>query len=199
MKLIKNNKKVFVIALALLCGIAVTSTTMAMLTDRTNVVTNLFSAGDVNTHIEEEIDDQPVVADTFILKQPVVVNDGPSNAFIRARVTITPSTAGVQLLAGEWSALEGTDKTFSQNAVVYDGMGFQDNRDWMYCEEDGFFYYAFPVVEGEQTASIFDAVILNESADVTIYQEAVLAHDIYELGERVELNQLKDLFDSVTE
>lgn len=199
MNLFLKNKKVFVIALILLCGIGVTSTTMAMLTDRTLVVTNLFSPGDVNTHIEEEIDDQPIVPDTAILKQPVIVNDGPSNAFIRARVTISPSTAGVQLLAGEWSVLEGADKMFSQNAVVYDGVSFRDNGAWLYCEEDGFFYYELPIAEGEHTASIFDAVVLSGSADVTIYQEAILAHDIYELGNSVELERLKELFDSVTE
>lgn len=198
MKNIIKNKKVFVIALVLLCGIAVTSTTLAMLTDRTGVVTNLFSAGDVNTHIEEKIDDQPIAADTAILKRPVVVNEGPSNAFIRARLTITPSSAGVKLLAGEWSAFEGADKEFLQTAVVYDENGFSNNGNWLYCEEDGFYYYTLPIAEGEQTASLFDAVMLNESADVTVYQEAVLAHDTYSLTENVEIDKLKDLFDSVT-
>ncbi len=199
MKLFIKNKKVFVITLILLIGIAATSATMAMLTAKTGTVTNIFTPGEINTHIDEEIDDQPVKIDTAVLKSPVIVNDGPSNAFIRARITITPSTAGVKLLAGDWSALEGADKTFSQKTVVYDGTAFADNGDWIYCAEDGFYYYTFPVEEGANTTSLFDAVILTESADVTIYQEAVLANETYALDEHVDVEEIKELFDSVTQ
>ena len=189
----------FVITLALVIGIAATSATMAILHAQTGTISNLFSAGDVNTHIDEDNDDQPVKPDTNILKSPVIVNDGPSNAFIRARITVSPSTAGVELFAGSWSALEGANKTFTQASVVYDGTTFSNNGKWIYYAKDGYYYYTLPVEVGASTTSLFDAVVLKESADVTIYQEAVLADSSYALDEEVDVMELKELFDSVTD
>ena len=199
MRQFMKNKKMFVITLALVIGIAATSATMAILHAQTGTISNLFSAGDVNTHIDEDNDDQPVKPDTNILKSPVIVNDGPSNAFIRARITVSPSTAGVELFAGSWSALEGPNKTFTQASVVYDGTTFSNNGKWIYYANDGYYYYTLPVEVGASTTSLFDAVVLKESADVTIYQEAVLADSSYALDEEVDVMELKELFDSVTD
>lgn len=197
MKEFFKKKKAMIITLALLVGIVATASTVALMTASTGSVTNIFKAADVNTHIDEEVDDQPVKPDTSILKIPVVVNDGPSNAFIRARVTISPSTSGVKLLAGSWSALTGEDKVFTQTSEVYNGTAFATNGNWIYCEEDGFYYYNLPVKKGDATTSIFDAVVLKENADVTIYQESVLATDVYKLGETVEVSEIQALFEEV--
>lgn len=212
MKKFFKNKKVFIITLVLAIGIAATAATVAVMTATTGSVHNFFSPADVNTHIEEDVDDQPVKPDTSIVKVPVVVNDGPSNAFIRARITISPSTSGVKLLAGEWSALTGADKVFTQSSEVFNGTAFLDNGNWIYCKEDGFYYYNLPVearkevAEDEaydenkyKTASLFDAVVLSESADVTVYQESVLATDSYELGKTVDVEIIRGLFEKVNE
>lgn len=197
MKEFFKKKKAMIITLALLVGIVATASTVALMTASTGSVTNIFKAADVNTHIDEEVDDQPVKPDTSILKIPVVVNDGPSNAFIRARVTISPSTSGAKLLAGSWSALTGADKKFTQTGEVYNGTAFATNGNWIYCEADGFYYYNLPVEESDATTSIFDAVVLKENADVTIYQESVLATDVYKLGETVEVSEIQALFEEV--
>ena len=200
MKKFLKKKKVFIITLALALGIVATAATVAIMTATTGSVQNFFNPADVNTHIEEQVDDQTVKANTSILKAPVVVNDGPSNAFIRARITISPSTSGVKLLAGEWSALTGADKVFTQKSEVFNGTVFADNGNWIYCQEDGFYYYNIPVQAEDTTASIFDAVVLTESADVTVYQESVLATDKFELGTEVDdVETIQALFEKVNE
>ena len=50
-----------------------------------------------------------------------------------------------------------------------------------------------------KTASLFDAVVLSESADVTVYQESVLATDSYELGKTVDVEIIRGLFEKVNE
>lgn len=194
-----KNKKVFVITFALALGIAATAVTTATMTDVSGRVINFFDPADVNTHIDEEVDDQVIRPNTSILKAPVVVNDGPSNAFIRARITISPSTSGVKLLAGKWSAYTGADKVFTQKSEVFNGTDFADNGNWIYCEEDGFYYYNLPIEVDDYTTSIFDAVVLKESADVTVYQEAVLATENFKLGETVDISTIQSLFDKVNE
>lgn len=187
-----------IIALALVIGVIATAVTVAVVVASTDTLYNKFHAAAVETHIEEELDDQPVKANSHVLKIPQVVNDGKSNAFIRARITITPSDAGVQLMEGEWSAMEGADKVFSQQGVVYNGTTFMDNGNWIYCQEDGFYYYNLPVAVQAATEPLFAAVVLQENADITIYQEAVLAQTIYALDETVEVATIRELFDSVT-
>ena len=149
--------------------------------------------------IEEKVDDQPVKTDTAMLKQPVVVNEGPSNAFVRARITITPSDAGVTLLAGTWSKETEADKAFTQSSVVFDGTDFTSNGDWVYY--NGYFYYTKPLkapnsetdTVNVQTTTLFDAVKLEKSADVTIYQESVFSED-YEPGVSVDVEKIEALF-----
>lgn len=196
-KSLKNTKSM-IIALALVIGVIATAVTAALVIANTDTIYNKFHAAVVKSHIEEELDDQPVKANSHVLKIPQVVNDGESNAFIRARITITPSDAGVQLMAGEWSAMEGADKVFSQQGVVYDGTTFLDNGNWIYCQEDGFYYYNLPVAAKAATEPLFAAVVLQENADITIYQEAVLAQSIYALDKTVEVATIQKLFDSVT-
>lgn len=207
MKKFFENKKAFVITLALLIGIVGVGSTMALLSATSNSVINTFASGAVNTHIEEEVDDQPVEPEKAILKQPVIVNDGPSNAFIRARITISPSDAEVTLLAGTWDKLDGSDKKFTEESKVFNGTEFRTNGDWIYS--DGYFYYAKPVSadtadDKNVTASLFDAVVLNENADITIYQESVFSGQ-YETGKRVSekddecVKIIKAFFDDVNE
>lgn len=196
-KLLKSTKSM-IIALALVIGVIATAVTMAVVVASTDTLYNKFHVAEVETHIEEKLDDQPVKANSHVLKIPQVINDGKSNAFIRARATITPSDAGVWLMEGEWSALEGADKVFSQQGIVYNGTTFMDNGNWIYCQEDGFYYYNLPVAAQAATESLFDAVVLQENADITIYQEAVLAQNIYALDETVEVATIRELFDSVT-
>lgn len=170
----KKNIRI-IVSLALVLGILSVGSTMAILTNSSNTVTNTFEAASIKTQIVEELDTKPVTADTQMLKEVKIKNIDKSNCFIRARITITPSTAGVKLYAGQWSDYKAENKSFDQKGIVYDGSSFATNGLWIYNEEDGFFYFTKPVVKDATTDSLFDAIALSDNADVTIYEEAVFA------------------------
>jgi hypothetical protein len=205
MKKIKEfmkNRKVFVLVFLLAVGIIGVfggKSTWAYLTANSFSLTNFFKPADVNSHIEEVVDDQPVKPGTKMLKKPVIINDGPSNSFIRARITVSPSTADVKLLSGSWSATTGANKVFTQYGIVYDGQNYTTNQSWVYNPADGFFYYVYPVAVGAKTASLFDAIVVDQNVDISIYQESVLATSQFPLGKSVDLSKIEALFDKVSQ
>ena len=186
MKNFFTKKRILIMAAVLCVGVLGTGTTFAMLTNQTGTIKNYFTVATVETQIEEELDERPVVAETFIKKIPVIRNVGKSDCFIRARITVTPSDAGVKLYAGNWSG-SVEQPEFSASKCIYDGTGsgaeFQSNQNWVYY--NGYYYYSYPVAPKDATESLFDAVWLTDSADITIYQEAVLARG-YQSGDTVE-------------
>jgi alternate signal-mediated exported protein len=204
-------KKKTIIALVLVLGILGVGSTTALLKAQTGKVVNTFTVGDVNTHIEEKIDTEEVQANTAILKQPYIVNDGTSPAFVRARITISPSDAGVTLYAGTWQDDAGNElslyeqddqfasKKFAMDeaSVVYQDAQFKNNENWVYNEDDGWYYYTVVTSpeEGENhcTATLFDAVQLTENADITVYQEAIFS-GAYEPGDVVDAAVIQAYF-----
>jgi hypothetical protein len=208
MKKIWKNKKKTVITLVLILGIAGVGSTTALLRAQAGSVNNTFTVGEVNTHIEEKTDEYSIAADTRMLKQPYIVNDGQNAAFVRARITVTPSDAGVILYAGTWKNQTGTlspyeteqsGKTFDVKSTVYQDEQFANNGDWVYAD-DGWYYYTIvtsPEDDSEYhyTATLFDAVELQSNADVTIYQEAV-SSGTYEAGKKVDVTTIQTYFDA---
>ena len=197
MKYLWKTKKVFLITVLLIVGILGTATTFALLTSATGTVVNRFSVGDVNTHIDEEFDGK-VEAGATIKKTPAIVNDGPSPAFIRARITISPAT-DLELLYGTWADgnFTSADKKLKESSEI-------NMHNWSYNEADGFYYYhvvTAPNTEYEVTETLFDAVKIGDSVkqnfDITIYQEAVYAEG-YEAGDVVaETGVIAALFEAV--
>lgn len=182
MKNMKKHHKV-IITLAACAVIAVgVAGTYAILTDVTGPVVNAFTGEEIKTHIDEpKFKGQEVKPGTDIRKDVKIVNDGPSDAFIRARVTISPSDVG----------------------VITEGMG----ENWEYNEADGWYYYKKVVPEvatetiDNKTTSLFTTVKLpenlKENFDVTVYQEAVgTGH--YKAGEVASVADIKPLFDNIT-
>ena len=104
-KLLKNKKnRSLIIAIMIIASIITTTGTIAYLSDISGLITNTISIGeiDVETHLVEWLDSTP---GEFSLKQPHVVNDGPANAIIRVRVTVTgdlhlKANSGVELQLG---------------------------------------------------------------------------------------------------
>ena len=92
MKEIWKKKKIFVITIALMVGIIGTAATFAIITATAGTVTNTFQAAKVATEIEEEFEGK-IKAGSTVKKNPSVKNTGISDAFVRARITISPRKA----------------------------------------------------------------------------------------------------------
>lgn len=201
MKEIWKKKKIFVITIALIVGIIGTSTTFAIVTATAGTVTNTFRAAGVTTEIQEELDGD-VKSGSTIKKNPSVQNTGISDAFIRARITVSPQQTDVTLLSGAWKDSVFTEKGAAADRIatettLYDPDG--DGIGW-YQGADGWYYYNSPIAPGQNTGTLFDAVKIGEvtkNFDITVYQEAVFAEN-YHAGEKAELNTIQDFFAKVT-
>lgn len=198
MREILKKKKTLICAIALVIGIFGTTATFAVVKATTNTVTNTFDAGDVKTRIDEDVD-PTVTKNSTVKKTPKITNVGKSDAFVRARITISPEKTDVTLLVGTWNdkkftekgeALEGNENT------LFDPDG--DGYGW-YLAGDGWYYYNTPIAKGESTDTLFDAVKVGDvdkNFDITIYQEAVYSAG-YKAGNQVQLDVIKAAFDAV--
>ena len=125
-----------------------------------------------------------------------------SDAFIRARITVSPQQTDVTLLSGAWKDSVFTEKGAAADRIatettLYDPDG--DGIGW-YQGADGWYYYNSPIAPGQNTGTLFDAVKIGEvtkNFDITVYQEAVFAEN-YHAGEKAELNTIQDFFAKVT-
>lgn len=209
MKQLWKTKKAFFITFFLIMGIAGVATTYGYLTSTTGTVTNRFLPGEVNTHIEEEFGGE-VFAGATVKKTPAIQNDGPSNAFIRARITVTPEDSNLEFVYGVWEGEtfirdDSLDVLGKTEGVCYNGG--TDGRGWYYNAADGFYYFNMvtsPDENYDRTDTLFDAVKIGEDVtnhfDVTVYQEAVYA-DGLEAGTVVPYEKLASVvakFDAVT-
>ena len=174
MRFFKLHKKaVITLVTCLLIGGGVVGT-YATLTAVTDNVVNKFSGEEINTHIVEDFPPQDVTPGATLKKDVTITNDGPSDAFIRARVTISPDKA-VEFL--------GTDDK------------------WSYSQADGWFYYKEVVAVNASTKSLMTQIkvpaTLTESFDVTVYQEAV-GTGKYMPGDTVPITDIQEAFSKVT-
>lgn len=182
-----KRKKAIFLSVILLISVLGVGLTLALVTDVTNVLANTFKIGELTTHIEENVGSNG-------LKQPVIINDGPATAFIRARITVSPdywdnTDENISLKFGTWDGISPIRKDVDSDKDVYEwpkAGGFAADstlernngtyNDW-YCTGDGWYYYTKPVAVGTATTQLFDAVIVGsnvtENFDITIYQEAV--------------------------
>lgn len=150
------------IALLSLVAVLVGATglgTLALLTVRTEPLTNTFEIGNVRTEIEE-VFEQTEVATEF-KKEPRVVNTGANDCYVRVRVSISPEEQ-VEIPDDAW------DKINWSKQVEEDG--------------DVYYYYVNALKSGEKTTPLFTTVSVKEeyidtieSFEVTVYQEAVQA------------------------
>lgn len=180
MSIWKNHKKaVITLVSCLIIGGGVAGT-YATLTAVTGDVINSFTGEVIETHIEEpDFPNQDVKPGGSVNKDVKIVNDGPSDAFIRARVTISPA-----------------------EAVTIDGT----TGDWVLAE-DGWYYYKKVVsgpINGEKfsTTSLMTKVNIpadiKEDFDVTVYQEAV-GTGRYTVGDtNIPLENIQKAFNNVT-
>lgn len=162
----KINKKYLILGISLLlcCSIGLT---VAFSKDISNILTNTFFVGSVESEIEEE---KPIVDGSIINKNPKVKNKGSVDALVRVRITVSPEE-----LCNPTN-LNNDDSILKINI---------DNQSWEY--DDGYYYYN-GVLEAGKTIDVFDEVILNtgnsyktikdllkdyQEFNIAIYQETI--------------------------
>lgn len=123
-------------------------TTVALMKAQTEEITNAFKLGSVETEILEGEDG---------FKNPMVINLGENDCYVRARVLISPAKAleNVELTGGEGWTLK----------------------------EDGFYYYNSVLAPQKTTEAIFESIKIKDGVDwgalgiedfeVAVYEESV--------------------------
>jgi alternate signal-mediated exported protein len=187
---LKNKKLILTLAACAVLAVGLSST-YAILKAQTNTVNNTFGLEQINTHIDEpDFPGQEVKPGASIKKDVKIVNDGPSDAFIRARVTISPSNVGITTSYVEKDEAGNVTKT----AELGDG--------WEYNKSDGWYYYKKVVPVDESTTALFTTVTLpddlNQNFDLTVYQEAVGTGSYTVNSTDIKVEKIKDLFDNIT-
>ena len=149
-----KHKKVIITLAACAVIVAGISGTYAILTASTGKVTNSFKPEVIETEIKENLDAENLGKEVWIH------NIGPDDAFIRARVTISPDDVA------EWK---------------YENPA-SGIRYWEYSDPekggDGWYYYKEVVPVDGNTQPLMSKVELLDpnfegDFDVTVYQEAV--------------------------
>lgn len=181
MSIWKNHKKaVITLVSCLIIGGGVAGT-YATLTAVTGDVINSFTGEVIETRIEEKFPEQDVKPGRSLKKDVKIVNEGPSDAFIRARVTISPDKA---------VTFTGTDSKWVQDGEWY-----------YYTEVVSAPKEADGVKKYYSTTSLMTQVEipsdLKEDFDITVYQEAVGTGQ-YKPGDEVPLDFIKKSFAKVT-
>lgn len=164
-KIMKNKKMKYSVLVLLAVLVVAVGVTVALLTSNTGAITNTFKTGEITTEIEEE---DPEISDTTIGKEPKVKNLGPNDCLVRVRVNVSPSTIA------EYLATDGR--------IAY------NTTDWIYDNDDGYWYYNGVLKVGDTTPAVFtevnglleDGKIIGQfrhldGFDISIYQEAVQA------------------------
>lgn len=162
----KLNKKYCVLGISLLlcCSIGLT---VAFSKDISNILTNTFFVGSVESEIEEE---RPIVDGSIIDKNPKVKNKGSVDALVRVRITVSPE-----------ELCNPTNLNSNDSILKID----IDDHNWTYY--DGYYYYN-GVLKAGNTIEVFKKVILNDGKgystiedllkdyqefNIAIYQETI--------------------------
>lgn len=149
----KMRKNIGIVALAVIVILAIVKggTSLAyFFAEQTHDTT--YQLAKIDTEIDEEFKKDD---DHLYTKNPKIKNIGPSQAVVRVRVEVTPSS--------QKDNLEMIDED-------------QQSR-WIHGE-DGYYYYQGILEPGQETDSLFDKVQIKdlkkmEDFDIIIYNEAI--------------------------
>jgi len=179
----KSNKTILAIAICIAAVGVTVGTTLAFLSTRNSVVDNTFVVGSVETEVVEQ--NFKLATDTTITKNPQVKNVGKNPCYIRARINFSPADEGI------------TVSNIGEN--------------WVYNENDGFYYYTQIVDVNGLTNPIFTTVNIPvgwissgkateefKDFDVIVYQEAVQTQ-VYDTTEYAAIWKMYDDKNSAAE
>ena len=190
----KSHVKLCIAVLAL--SLVTVGATLALMVSASNSVTNNFTAADIDTEIHETL--------TKGNKQVSIYNNGPSDAYVRARIMVSGVNPDNVLIVNSESQANAPDKVY----LVMNADSTQTPWNW---EKDGnaatysddFYYYLDVLEAGKSTNKLLEKVVLGsdlQTADflanftVTIYHESVLAINQPEEGTSPDLDMVKGAF-----
>ena len=151
---IKKSVWIFILLTVLLVFVPIHKMS-AYLADGDTTV-NSFVVGGNRITIEEDFDPKPVAPGETITKKVQIKNTGPNNCYIRVRAVFSDSRVG-QYADVDWNRSE-----------------------WVYDENDEYYYYKFPVATNETTSSLMTNIVFSDlmpsecvgDVDMLIYAES---------------------------
>ena len=182
----KTHAKLCIAVLALL--LVTVGGTLALMVSNSAAVTNIFSVGQVDTEIQENLTDGN--------KQVSIYNKGPSDAYVRARIMVSGVNMDqVRVVTSEGEVADpNCIYLVMQNQTVWQQYGDS--------ESDDFYYYLDVLNVREKTSNLLEKVVVGKNLQtedflkdftVTIYHESVLAVN---KPDNVTLDVVKSAFDA---
>lgn len=184
-----------VLALVVIIGVGAT---LALMSSSSNAVTNSFTAADIDTEIDEVLDNGN--------KQVSITNNGPSDAYVRARIMVSGvNPENVKIVDTE--PVEGdvaadTVYLVMQNNGTGDKQWTKEDSDTNGNYSDDFYYYLDVLTKDESSKNLLKKVVLGSNLQgedflntfsVTIYHESVLAIN---QPESITVDIVEDSFDA---
>lgn len=164
-----------VLALVVIIGVGVT---MALSAVNSNLVNNTFAVADIDTEIDEVLDNGN--------KQVSITNNGPSDAYVRARIMVSGVNPGNVVIVDKVPTTVEANKVYlvMQNNGNENGKWTKevDNSNDTYS--DDFYYYLDVLTKDESSKNLLEKVVLGsnlqkedflDTFSVTIYHESVVA------------------------
>lgn len=164
-----------ILALVVIIGVGAT---LALMSSSSNAVTNSFTAADIDTEIDEVLDNGN--------KQVSITNNGPSDAYVRARIMVSGvNPANVKIVSAAPETPDA-DKVYlvMQNNGNENGKWTKEVADSNDTYSDDFYYYLDVLTKDESSKNLLKKVVLGKDLQgedflntfsVTIYHESVLA------------------------
>lgn len=170
----KKKHAIDVLLSVLLVALIASSTTLAYFVVSTDPLINTFTFAKVDTEIEEPNEG------TAQQKKPVIVNEGDTDVFVRARVIVATLPDSSQLMTAEDLLFQYNDSRYSpfQDTDWIDTEAYWDES---HVEADGWYYYSQKLASGNRTEPLFDGLRVKETVkedakfDVIVYHESVIA------------------------
>lgn len=170
----KSHVKLCIAVLAL--SLVTVGATLALMVSASNSVTNNFTAADIDTEIHETL--------TEGNKQVSIYNNGPSDAYVRARIMVSGVKSTDVVIVNDKNQATEDNKVYLVMGDGYTADSWKWEKDG--TAADAYYYYLSPLKKGDQTTKLLEKVVIGKNLQtdeflanftVTIYHESVLAID----------------------
>lgn len=193
-KFLKTHMKLCIAVLALM--VVTVGGTLALMVMSSSPLVNQFTVASVDTQINETMSGQGG-------KQVSIKNNGPSDAYVRARIMVSGVEEGQVVIVPN----EPTGTGINENTVY---LVMKNNETWQQAkgedEQDDFYYYLGVVKENQSTDNLLEKVVFGKDLqndqeflagfNITVYHESVLAIEQPAQGQAASLEMVKRAFTS---
>lgn len=191
-KFFKTHVKLCIAVLALM--VVTVGGTLALIVMSSSPLVNQFTVASVDTQINETMSGQGG-------KQVSIKNNGPSDAYVRARIMVSGVEEGQVVIVPN----EPTGTGINENTVY---LVMKNNETWQQAEgegeQDDFCYYLGVVKENQSTDNLLEKVVFGKDLqndqeflagfNITVYHESVLAIEKPAEGQSATLDMVKRAF-----